>query len=74
MYVLTVGLSEFFMWRIFAILQKKKKKLNILLQVPFLFYKKAQKIFKISKNHHNYLKHERVLKNCLLSSFEYCQI
>ncbi len=46
----------------------------MLLQVPFLFYKTYFKVLKFSKNHHNYLKYERVLKTCLLSNFEYCQI
>ncbi len=52
-------------------------KKNPLLEIPcFLEKKKPQKENwkKITKNCQNYLQHERMLKNFLLSYFEYCQI
>jgi hypothetical protein len=43
--------------------------MNILSEIPFFWEKKPKK-----KKHHNCLQYEKVLKDFLLSNFEYFQI
>jgi hypothetical protein len=59
--------------------KKEKKEENILPQIPFFWGKESAKrrrreLKKFLGNHHSYLQHERVLKNFLLSYFDYRQI